>query len=81
MRQQNRLAYLSALTRTLPGIPFTLEIGLVAGRLDAETSLIGNRVPYAGLLIGATAVHLNFAILTTNLRHFRMIPGLVVMPF
>ncbi len=37
------------------------------------------RIPFAGLLIGATALPLNFAILTANERHFRMTPDLQVL--
>jgi len=33
------------------------------------------------LMIGATAIFAGFSILTFNLRHFRMIPGLHVIPF
>ena len=38
----------------------------------------GTRIALADLLIGATALELGYAVLTGNLRHFRMIPNLVV---
>ena len=41
----------------------------------------GYYIPFADLLIGATALSLNFAVLTVNLRHFRLIPGLSVISF
>jgi predicted nucleic acid-binding protein len=31
------------------------------------------------LLIGATALHLGFAVATLNLKHFHAIPGLAVV--
>jgi predicted nucleic acid-binding protein len=31
-------------------------------------------------MIGATALELGYRLMTTNLRHFRMIPGLQVIP-
>lgn len=31
-------------------------------------------------LIGATALSLGFSLVTVNLRHFRLIPGLTVIP-
>ena len=61
--------------------PFTVEIAALAGRLGGEAAGLGFHIPFADLLIGATALHLNFAILTANERHFRMIPNLQVLTF
>jgi predicted nucleic acid-binding protein len=36
-------------------------------------------IPFADLLIGATALQLGYAICTRNVRHFRLIPGLEVI--
>ena len=33
------------------------------------------------LIIGATALHLGFDVVTRNLRHFQAIPGLNVLSF
>ena len=41
----------------------------------------GNIIPFIDLLIGATALHLGYSLKTTNVRHFRLIPGLDVIPF
>jgi predicted nucleic acid-binding protein len=38
-------------------------------------------VPFGDLLIGVTALSLGFSVLTVNLRHFRLINGLTVIPF
>src|SRR5579863_5247145 len=38
-------------------------------------------IPFPDLLIGATALSLGFSVLTANLRHFRLIPGLSVKHF
>jgi predicted nucleic acid-binding protein len=38
-------------------------------------------IPFADLLIGVTALELGFSVLTVNLRHFRLIPGLKVEQF
>jgi predicted nucleic acid-binding protein len=35
-------------------------------------------IPLADLQIGVTALHFGFAIATLNVRHFEMIPGLLV---
>ena len=41
----------------------------------------GNIIPFTDLLIGATALSNGASILTTNKRHFRLIPGLDVIAF
>jgi predicted nucleic acid-binding protein len=38
-------------------------------------------VPFADLLIGATALAIGYSVLTANLRHFQRIPGLTVLKF
>jgi tRNA(fMet)-specific endonuclease VapC len=56
----------------------TVPIGFRAGRLDGSLQAVGTRIPLSDLLIGATALELGYAVVTHNVRHFRMIPGLVV---
>jgi tRNA(fMet)-specific endonuclease VapC len=74
-------AYLDDLIAVLPIYPYTAEVADIAGRVDAEERIKGFHIPFADLLIGATALELGFAILTSNERHFRLIPGLTVIPF
>jgi predicted nucleic acid-binding protein len=38
-------------------------------------------IPFADLLIGVTALSLDYSVLTCNERHFRIIPGLNVILF
>lgn len=52
---------------------------MLAGRLDGEQAAKGIVIPFADLLIGATALSLGYSVLTTNIRHFRLIPGLTVI--
>jgi predicted nucleic acid-binding protein len=40
----------------------------------------GIRVALGDLLIGATALELGYSVLTSNIRHFEKIPGLIVIP-
>jgi predicted nucleic acid-binding protein len=47
--------------------------------LDAEQQSRGIVVPFADLLIGATALSLGYSVLTVNARHFGRIPGLSVI--
>ena len=39
----------------------------------------GVTIPFADLLIGATALEVGYSLLTLNVRHFQLIPGLSVM--
>jgi len=58
--------------------PYTKETALLAGKLDGEQSQ-GVTIPFIDLLIGATALEVGYSLLTVNVRHFRMIPGLSVL--
>ena len=59
--------------------PFTREMGVLAARIDANMKKVGLVIPTADLLIGITALHLDYAIGTRNVLHFRMVPGLKVL--
>jgi predicted nucleic acid-binding protein len=37
-------------------------------------------IPFADLLIGGTALHFGYALVTSNVRHFQKIPALNVVP-
>ncbi len=78
LRRQSFVAELRAGLTIYP-YPYTDETALLAGRIDGEQTAQGIKIPFADLLIGATALSLGFSVLTTNLRHFRMIPGLNVI--
>lgn len=77
--QQRRHAFLTVLQEELPILPYTQTTADWAARLGAQAALAGE--PYADLLIGATAMSVRYSVLTANLRHFRLIPGLEVVPF
>jgi predicted nucleic acid-binding protein len=36
-------------------------------------------IPFADLLIGATAIHFGYGVGMRNLRHFQMLPNLTVV--
>jgi predicted nucleic acid-binding protein len=57
----------------------TTDIARFAGRLDAEQQSSGTVIPFADLLIGATALSLGYSVLTVNPRHLRRVPGLAVV--
>jgi len=74
-----REAFLNELLADLTVYPHTRETALLAGKLDGEQQSRGVVIPFADLLIGATALILSYSVLTVNLRHFERIPGLLVM--
>jgi predicted nucleic acid-binding protein len=76
-----REAFVKELISALEVFPFTRETGLLAGKLDGEQQSRGIIIPFADLLIGATALEIGYSILTVNVRHFRSIPGLTVIQF
>jgi predicted nucleic acid-binding protein len=51
----------------------------IAARVDADARRAGKVIPFADLLIGATALHNGYVVGTRNLRHFQMIPNLAVL--
>jgi predicted nucleic acid-binding protein len=56
--------------------PVSLDIAQLAGRIEGEQAAIGISIAFEDLLIGATALHLGFDVVTLNVKHFRLIPGL-----
>jgi predicted nucleic acid-binding protein len=77
---RKRRDYLDTVFAAIPVEPFTKEMAQLAAKIDAESKQAGHPIPFADLLIAATALHLGYAVGTRNLRHFQMIPGLKVLP-
>jgi tRNA(fMet)-specific endonuclease VapC len=76
-----RPIYLDTVFAAIPVEPFTREIGRVVAKIDAEARINGIVIPFADLLIGGTALNMSYALVTSNVRHFNQIPGLIVLPF
>jgi tRNA(fMet)-specific endonuclease VapC len=77
-RHGKRERFLYEVLHAIPVEPVTVQIALRAGRLDGSLQAKGTRVSLGDLLIGATALELDYSVLTHNVRHFHMIPGLTV---
>ena len=77
--RSRRETFLSELLADLTVYPYTKETAMLAGKLDGEQQSKGVVIPFADLLIGATALGLAFSVLTVNVRHFAKIPGLDVV--
>jgi len=74
-----REAFIRELLDDVEVYPFIKETALLAGRIDGEQRGKGIVIPFADLLIGATALQIGYSVLTANARHFRLIPDLVVI--
>lgn len=79
-RKAKRDEFLRELIAAVPVHPVTVAVALRAGRIDGEANARGIQVPLADLLIGVTALDLGYQVATANERHFKMIPGLTVVP-
>lgn len=74
-----RKAFVDELCRDLIVHPLSLPIAQLAGQIEGEQAGRGLSIAIEDLIIGATALHLSFAVATLNVRHFRVIPGLQVL--
>jgi predicted nucleic acid-binding protein len=81
LRREKRAVFFSDFLRKIPIYPYTSDIAQLAGRIGGEQAALGLTIPSSDLMIGATALHLGYSILTGNVRHMALIPGLDVIPF
>ncbi len=81
VRKATRTRFIEDLMRGLPIHPISAAIAIRAGEIDGKNKSRGVVVPLVDLLIGVTALELGYGILTKNVRHFRMISGLVVTQY
>lgn len=79
--RSRRDSFIRELLNDVEVYPYTKETALVAGKIDGEQQSRGIIIPFADLLIGATALEVDYSLLTVNVRHFRRIPGLTVVQF
>lgn len=77
--RDRRRAFSEELRRDMVVHPVTVEIAELAGRIEGEQAAVGVSIAFEDLLIGATALHLGYGVLTHNVRHFQVIPGLTVV--
>ncbi len=74
-----RQSFIDDLLRVVTVYPYTKATAILAGRIDGEQRALGVTIPFGDLLVGTTALSLGFSVLTVNLRHFQLIPGLNVI--
>jgi predicted nucleic acid-binding protein len=78
-RKLRRLEFLRELQTAIPIHPVSVAVALRAGQIDGENNARGISVALADLLIRATALQLGYQVATSNVRHFRSIPGLEIL--
>ena len=74
-----RLAFVDEFILDVPVYPVTLEIAKRAGRIQGQQATKGVNIAFEDLLIAATALDLGFAVVTGNVRHFQVVPGLAIV--
>ena len=79
--RNRREAFVRELLDDVEVYPYTKDTALLAAKIDGEQQSKGFTIPFADLLIGATALEVGYSLLTANARHFQMIPGLSVVQF
>ena len=79
-RRIRRQAFVDELIRDMPVYPLTVETAKLAGRIEGQQAQHGLNISFEDLLIAATALERNFGVVTGNVRHFRRITGLTVIP-
>ena len=77
--RNRRDSFIRELLTDVEVYPYTKETALLAGKIDGEQQSLGIIIPFGDLLIGATALEVGYSMLTVNVRHFRLIPGLTVV--
>jgi len=78
-QQERRLEFIERLCRDVPVHPVTLDIARMVGRIEGQQEAKGIQFAFEDLVIGVTALHLGYAVMTLNARHFQRIPGLSVV--
>ena len=74
-----RQSFIDKLASRLNVIPVSLGLARLIGRIEGQQAAAGRRIDLADLIIGASALQQNDAILTLNKRHFALIPNLHVL--
>ena len=74
-----REQFISDLLAEVEVVSYTRDTAMLAGRIDGECSSKGISIPTTDLLIGATAIEHGYSVITVNIRHFRLVPGLIVI--
>jgi tRNA(fMet)-specific endonuclease VapC len=73
------MEFIERLCRDVPVHPVTLDIARKVRRIEGEQEAKGIQFAFEDLVIGVTALHLGYAVMTLNARNFQRIPGVSVV--
>jgi len=76
---KHRKTFVEELFQAVAVHSLTLKVARLAGRIHGEQVGQGISIDFPDLIIGATALHLGFDVVTLNVRHFQMIPDLNIV--
>lgn len=76
--RHRRRMFIDELKRHVPVYPVTDETGEIIGRISGEQAAKGITIPFDDLAIGVAAMEQGYGVATRNVRHFQLIPGLIV---
>jgi predicted nucleic acid-binding protein len=79
VRRQDHARFIADLLADMEVVPYAKTTALLAGKIDGEQRAQGVTIPFADLPIGVTALEHGYAVATVNLRHFRLIPGIMIV--
>jgi len=74
-RKLRRQAFVEKVIESFPIFPFDLMVGRIYARIWATIARQGWTVGAHDLIIAATAISLDYSVLTVNIRDFEKIPG------
>ncbi len=74
-----RQRYLQTIVNALPVIPYTEQTAYEHSRLWAELESTGKMIGFYDVIVAATALERGCAVATFNQKHFREVPGLMVI--
>jgi predicted nucleic acid-binding protein len=77
-RQLSRGAVVEQVLETVPVLPFNMSAARIHARIWADLLRAGQPIGPHDLIIAATALAHDHAVLTYNIREFERVPGLIV---
>lgn len=77
-RRLRRQLFMNEVFSMIPVLPFDLTVAHAHAELWAQLAATGQMIDTHDMIIAATALTHDYAVLTDNLRHFERVPGLVV---
>jgi tRNA(fMet)-specific endonuclease VapC len=80
-RRNQRKAFVEGVLMLFPALDFSSASARIHAELYASLRNKGELIGAHDLIIAATALQHGFAVLTGNVREFKRIPGLTVIPF